>query len=99
MELLLRCCHPSAIEVCKAMAHLWPAPGRLPSKRALKAEAETTYNNEIQQKLAQTVWQSGGCVSWYQNKSGKNIALWPGYTFTFMKRTKVFEPEKYEMVK
>lgn len=62
----------------------------------LKLAVQQAYNNEIQNELTKTVWQSGGCTSWYQNKSGKNVTLWPGYTFTFMKRTKKFEADKYE---
>jgi cation diffusion facilitator CzcD-associated flavoprotein CzcO len=64
----------------------------------VKKAVQTEYNKEMQQKLNKTVWQSGGCVSWYQTKNGKNVTLWPGFTFTFMKRTKKFEPEKYELV-
>jgi len=62
----------------------------------VKKEVEKEYNEEIQSKLSKTVWQSGGCVSWYQTKSGKNVTLWPGFTFTFMQRTQQFEPDKYE---
>ncbi len=64
----------------------------------VKKETQQQFNNEIQKKLATTVWQSGGCTSWYQTKNGKNVTLWPGFTFTFMKRTSKFEKEKYEMV-
>ncbi len=64
----------------------------------LKRDALIEYNHDIQQKLSKTVWQNGGCVSWYQMKNGKNVTLWPGFTFTFMKRTKKFEEEKYEVV-
>jgi cation diffusion facilitator CzcD-associated flavoprotein CzcO len=64
----------------------------------LKRDALVEYNNDIQQKLSKTVWQNGGCVSWYQMKNGKNVTLWPGFTFTFMKRTKKWEEEKYEIV-
>lgn len=64
----------------------------------VKSETQQQFNKEIQEKLATTVWQSGGCTSWYQTKSGKNVTLWPGFTFTFMKRTSKFEKEKYEMV-
>jgi cation diffusion facilitator CzcD-associated flavoprotein CzcO len=63
---------------------------------AVKKEVEEEYNEELQIKLAKSVWQSGGCMSWYQMKNGKNVALWPGFTFSFMKRTKHFEPDKYE---
>ena len=63
----------------------------------VKQETQTQYNREIQDKLSHSVWQSGGCTSWYQTKAGKNVVLWPGFTFTFMKRTKKFEPAKYEL--
>jgi cation diffusion facilitator CzcD-associated flavoprotein CzcO len=65
----------------------------------VKKDVQADFNNDIQRRLSRTVWQSGGCVSWYQTKTGKNVTLWPGFTFTFMKRTKVFEPGKYELVK
>ncbi len=65
----------------------------------LKPDVQQEYNRDIQEKLSHTVWQNGGCHSWYQMKNGKNVTLWPGFTFTFMKRTKKFEEEKYEIVK
>lgn len=61
----------------------------------VKPEVQRTYNEDLQLKLSHTIWQTGGCVSWYQTKNGKNVTLWPGHTFTFMKRTKKFEPAKY----
>lgn len=64
----------------------------------VKKSAQQEFNDEIQEQLKSTVWQTGGCVSWYQTKNGKNVTLWPGYTFAFMKRTEKFEAEKYEMV-
>jgi cation diffusion facilitator CzcD-associated flavoprotein CzcO len=62
----------------------------------VKKDVEKKYNEQLQSELAKTVWQSGKCMSWYQNKNGKNVALWPGFTFTFMQKTKKFEAEKYE---
>jgi len=64
----------------------------------VKKSAQQEFNRELQEKMSRTVWQSGGCHSWYQTKSGKNVTLWPGFTFSFMKRTKKFEVEKYEVV-
>ncbi|MBS1614012.1 MAG: NAD(P)/FAD-dependent oxidoreductase [Bacteroidetes bacterium] len=64
----------------------------------VKPEVQQQYNETIHRELAKTVWQSGGCVSWYQNKNGKNVTLYPGYTFTFMRRTKRFEADKYHTV-
>lgn len=62
----------------------------------VKKEVEKKYNEQLQSELAKTVWQSGKCMSWYQTKNGKNVTLWPGFTFTFMQKTKKFEAEKYE---
>jgi cation diffusion facilitator CzcD-associated flavoprotein CzcO len=64
----------------------------------LKSDALREYNNDLQERLSKTVWQNGGCVSWYQMKNGKNVTLYPGFTFTFIKKTKKFEEEKYEIV-
>lgn len=64
----------------------------------VKPEVQKAYNADIQQQLSHTVWQTGGCHSWYQNKNGKNVTLWPGHTFTFMRRTKHFEADKYEQL-
>jgi cation diffusion facilitator CzcD-associated flavoprotein CzcO len=63
----------------------------------LKPEAQKQFNTQLQQQLAKTVWQTGGCISWYQNKNGKNVTLWPSYTFTFKKQTEKFEADKYEV--
>ncbi len=65
----------------------------------VKPEVQKSYNADIQEQLSHTIWQTGGCVSWYQDKNGKNVTLWPGHTFTFMKRTKNFEPDKYILAK
>ncbi len=62
----------------------------------VKKEVEKEYNEELQVELARSVWQSGGCTSWYQTKSGKNVTLWPGFTFTFMRKTRHFEADKYD---
>ena len=93
--------HSSMILMIEAQVHyIMEALKTMKQKGAkytdVKKEVEKEYNNEIQIKLAKSVWQSGGCMSWYQTKSGKNVTLWPGFTFTFMKRTKNFEPDKYE---
>ncbi|MCW3128330.1 MAG: 4-hydroxyacetophenone monooxygenase [Bacteroidetes bacterium] len=63
----------------------------------VKKEAQQKFNEVLQADLARSIWQSGGCHSWYQTKDGKNVTLWPGFTFTFMKKTKRFELEKYDV--
>jgi len=42
------------------------------------------YNDWLQQRLAGTVWNSGGCSSWYLHPStGRNTTLWPGFTWQY----------------
>jgi hypothetical protein len=44
---------------------------------------QRTYNDQLQRKLAGTVWNSGGCKSWYLDASRRNTTLWPSFTFAF----------------
>jgi cation diffusion facilitator CzcD-associated flavoprotein CzcO len=93
--------HSSMILMIEAQVHyIMQALKTLKEKGAkytdVKREVEKEYNDDLQARLAKSVWQTGGCASWYQTKSGKNVSLWPGFTFTFMRKTKYFEPDKYE---
>jgi cation diffusion facilitator CzcD-associated flavoprotein CzcO len=49
----------------------------------VKAEAEQQYTQMIHQEMQKTVWHSGGCNSWYKSKSGKVIAMFPGFSFSY----------------
>ena len=53
----------------------------------VKDQAQDTFNQQVQHMFEKTVWQSG-CVSWYQQKGGKNFALWPTYTWKYWLKTK-----------
>ena len=63
----------------------------------LRPHALSAWTNEIQTKAAGTVWNSGGCASWYLDEEGRNTTLWPDQTFRFVKRTKRFDIETYEV--
>jgi hypothetical protein len=46
--------------------------------------------------LAGTVWQAGGCRSWYQDaKTGENPVIWPGSVVAYKRRTKVVAERDY----
>ncbi|MES2102649.1 MAG: NAD(P)/FAD-dependent oxidoreductase [Pseudomonadota bacterium] len=60
----------------------------------VKADAAGEYNRQIQQKLKGTVWNSG-CKSWYLNSRGKNLTLWPGFTFEYRRIMKKFDADQY----
>ena len=47
----------------------------------VRAEAQQRFNDELDRKMAKTVWVKGGCSSWYVDRSGRNSTLWPDWTF------------------
>jgi hypothetical protein len=52
------------------------------------------YNAELQARLPSIVWGSG-CSSWYLDSEGRNLTLWPGFTFEFRRRTRRFRPADF----
>ena len=78
--------------VSDAIAHLARRPGA-----ALDVDAivQREYNIALQQRLARTVWNTGGCSSWYRTRDGLNTTLWPDFTFVFRHRLRRFDPASY----
>jgi cation diffusion facilitator CzcD-associated flavoprotein CzcO len=48
-----------------------------------RPEVQKAYNEKLQRMLRGTVWNAGGCASWYLDEAGRNTTLWPTYTFSF----------------
>lgn len=46
-------------------------------------EAQQRFVELAKNSTEGTVWATGGCDSWYLDKTGSNSTLWPGYTFSF----------------
>ena len=63
---------------------------------AVCEDVQRRYNAAVQKELAGSVWNTGGCRSWYRHPSGKNVALWPDFTWRFRKRTKQVNPDDFE---
>ena len=69
--------------------------GRLQSLEP-KREAQDAFNRKIQGTLGSTVWNAGGCMSWYLHPvSGRNCTVWPGFTWRFRMLTRNFDPHAY----
>ena len=62
---------------------------------AVRPDVLERWNAEVQAKAASTVWNSGGCSSWYLDDAGRNTTLWPDYTYRFTRRTRTFDPGDY----
>jgi cation diffusion facilitator CzcD-associated flavoprotein CzcO len=62
----------------------------------VRPQAEHTYNAWVNDALTNTVWNSGGCSSWYLDSRGRNSVMWPTFTFRFRARTKTFDVTNYD---
>jgi len=62
----------------------------------VRPEVAAAYNARLQRKLPSTVWGSG-CASWYLDSQGRNLALWPGFTFDFRWRTRRFRAADFTL--
>lgn len=64
----------------------------------VRQDAQDQYNRELQAKLSRSVWNNGGCASWYLDKHGNNTTLWPGFTFEFRSMLRKFDLAAYRSV-
>ena len=66
------------------------------SRIDVRQDVQDVYNEELQDKLAGSVWMTGGCASWYLDDHGNNTTLWPDFTFRFRRQTRRFDIDAYE---
>ncbi|MGH2841147.1 MAG: flavin-containing monooxygenase, partial [Solirubrobacteraceae bacterium] len=62
----------------------------------VRPEVQAVYNEHLQARMPRTVWASG-CSSWYLDPDGKNVVLWPDFTFRYRHRLRRFDPRAYEL--
>jgi cation diffusion facilitator CzcD-associated flavoprotein CzcO len=64
----------------------------------VRPEVEQAFNEWLDNRLINTVWQTGGCRSWYQDpRSGRNTILWPHTTISFWRRTRRAHMSDYHL--
>jgi cation diffusion facilitator CzcD-associated flavoprotein CzcO len=61
------------------------------------AGAQAAYGRVVQRKMRRTVWLTGGCRSWYLDADGRNVALWPDFTWVYAWQTRRFDPANYDL--
>jgi hypothetical protein len=60
----------------------------------VRADVQQAFNDKLQRQLQTTVWATG-CKSWYQDANGKNVTLWPGFTFQYWNRMRSVDQTHY----
>lgn len=94
--------HTSAIFIIEAQMHYILKSINAVDKQQkqfieVTQEAEDRYTENIHKEMEKTVWQSGGCNSWYKSKSGHVIAMFPGFSFTYLKLAKNFKLKDHKL--
>ncbi|MER5884625.1 NAD(P)/FAD-dependent oxidoreductase [Streptomyces sp. NPDC001941] len=66
---------------------------------AARPSAVGAWNRRVQERMKRTVWNTGGCTSWYLDSSGRNTTVWPGTTGEFRRETRSVDLGEYEVVR
>ncbi|MFJ3903282.1 flavin-containing monooxygenase [Streptomyces sp. NPDC090025] len=66
---------------------------------AARPSAVNAWNRKVQTRMERTVWQGGGCESWYLDANGRNTTLWPGTTGEFRRETRGVDLSEYEVLR
>ena len=61
----------------------------------VRADTQERFNAEVQSRLAGTVWNAGGCMSYYLDANGRNSTMFPGSTFELRRRLGRFDLADY----
>ncbi|MFG2307715.1 flavin-containing monooxygenase [Streptomyces sp. NPDC048566] len=61
--------------------------------------AVDAWNDRVQERMKRTVWNTGGCTSWYLDANGVNTTVWPGTTTEFRSATRRVDLAEYEVVR
>jgi hypothetical protein len=68
------------------------------SAMEVRAESQKHFATNLREHMARTVWQSGGCRSWYQDThTGENTTLWPGSVIQYFRATRSVSLSEYNL--
>jgi cation diffusion facilitator CzcD-associated flavoprotein CzcO len=79
--------------VLDAVARLAEGDGRWLDVRE---EAQARASRAVQRRLETSVWNVGGCTSWYVH-GGRNTNNWPGHMLEYRLRTRRLRPRDYRL--
>ena len=94
--------HSSAFVLIEAQAEY--IAGALETMRArgltsveVRQRPQDRYNEEVQAALASTVWNAGGCASYYIDRNGINSTIYPWSTIDLRRRLRRFDASVYTL--
>ncbi|MEU3348702.1 NAD(P)/FAD-dependent oxidoreductase [Streptomyces sp. NPDC006700] len=64
-----------------------------------RPSAVNAWNRKVQERMKRTVWNTGGCTSWYLDAGGRNTTVWPGTTTEFRQATRRVDLAEYQILR
>ena len=61
----------------------------------LRREVYEDWARDVEHRLRNSVWNAGGCNSWYLSEQGDNTVWWPGFTWRLWQLTRRFDLGSY----
>ncbi|WP_062216528.1 NAD(P)/FAD-dependent oxidoreductase [Streptomyces sp. NBRC 109706] len=61
--------------------------------------AVDAWTDGLRRRLSRSVWNTGGCDSWYLDANGRNTTIWPGTTAEFRRVTRSVRLDEYEVLR
>ncbi len=95
--------HNSVVLMIEAQVHyIVDALTKLRAKglpaMAMTPPAQNAFIDELKRKLAGTVWQDGGCASWYKDEHGFVSTIWPGSAASYQKAMTAADLRDYQLL-
>lgn len=63
----------------------------------IRRSIQDRHNDAVQAALAGSVWNAGGCASYYIDRNGTNSSIYPWSTFDLRRRLRRFDAERYTL--
>ena len=63
----------------------------------VRAEVQARWTQAVHRALAGTVWNAGGCNSWYVDGTGRNTTIYPWSTGDLRRRLRRFDPAHFRL--
>ncbi|BCM65789.1 MULTISPECIES: flavin-containing monooxygenase [Streptomyces] len=68
---------------------------RRATRLEVRAEVQQRFNDWLHAKLSGSVWNSGGCHSWFLDHRGVNRQSWPGTGTSYWRATRRPDPQAF----
>ncbi|HEY1358784.1 MAG TPA: NAD(P)/FAD-dependent oxidoreductase, partial [Thermoleophilaceae bacterium] len=63
----------------------------------VRSDVYDAFNRKTDERLRASVWNKGGCASWYIDENGRNGVWWPGFTWRLWQKTRRFDTRDYQL--